>query len=106
MQDTTRMSFFWVIAAIYVLATAKANAEMIKGYPDAIICHPGNSRVIAYLDDVKDDSSALYKPLLAETYATVTPDHILHYQGTKDCDGKSIDQLEKDGQTRKFGSGG
>jgi hypothetical protein len=72
------MSFFWVIAAIYVLAAAKANAEMIKGYPDAIICHLGNSRVIAYLDDVKDDGSALYKPLLAETYATVTPDHILH----------------------------
>ena len=82
MQDTTKMSFFWVIAAIWVLAATKANAEMIKGYPDAIICHPGNSRAIAYLDDVKDDSSALYKPLLAETYATVTPDHILHYHGT------------------------
>src|SRR6516164_4377342 len=106
MHDKTRRSFFWVIAAIGLLAAANANAEMIKGYPDAIICHPGNSRVIAYLDDVKDDSSALYKPLLAETYATVTPDHILHYHGAKDCDGKSIDQLEKDGQTRTFGSGG
>jgi hypothetical protein len=62
MQETKRMSFFWVIAAISVLTAAKANAEMIKGYPDAIICHPGNSRVIAYLDDVKDDGSALYKP--------------------------------------------
>jgi hypothetical protein len=31
-----------------------------------------------------DDSSALYKPLLADTYATVTPDHILHYHGAKD----------------------
>jgi hypothetical protein len=61
----------------------------------AIICHPGNLRAIAYLDDVKDDGSALYKPLLAQTYATVTPDRILHYQGVKDCDGKSIDQLKK-----------
>ena len=87
MQDTTKMSFFWVIAAIWVLAATKANAEMIKGYPDAIICHPGNSRAIAYLDDVKDDGSALYKPLLADFYATVTPDHIFHHQGTQDCDG-------------------
>jgi hypothetical protein len=86
-----------------VLVGAKANAEMIKGYPDAIICHSGDSRVIAYLDDVKDDGSALYKPLLADFYATVTPDHIFHHQGTKDCDGKSIDQLAKDGQTRTFG---
>ena len=40
-------------------------------------------------------SFTLYKPLVAETYATVTPDHVLHYHGVKDCDGKLIEQLEK-----------
>jgi hypothetical protein len=77
---------------------------MLKGYPDAIICHAGDSRLIAYLAVVKDDGSALYKPLLADFYATVTPDHVFHHQGTKDCDGKSIAELEKDGQTRELGS--
>jgi hypothetical protein len=106
MFDTTRISSFWPIAAIGLLTAGTANAEMFKGYPDVIICHAGDSRVIAYLAGLKDDGSALYKPLLAEFYGTVTPDHIFHHQGTKDCDGKSIDQLEKDGQTRTLGSGG
>jgi hypothetical protein len=94
---------FYLVAAIGLLPASQADADMFKGYPDAIVCHSGDSRVVAYLAGVKDDGSALYKPLLAEFYATVTPDHIFHHQGTKDCDGKSIDQLQKDGQTRTFG---
>ena len=105
MHVVRRQWFFYSIAAIGVVAAAQADAEMFKGYPDAIVCRAGDSRVIAYLAAVKDDGSALYKPPLAEFYVTVTPDHVLHHQGTKDCDGKSIDQLEKDGQTRTFGSG-
>jgi hypothetical protein len=99
------MSFFLPIATIGLLAAAQANADMVKGYPDAIICHPGDWAVIAYLAGIKNDGSAVYKPLLAELYATVTPDHVFHHQGSKDCDGKSMDQLEKDGQTRTFSSG-
>jgi hypothetical protein len=93
---------FWLIAAIGLLAAGQADADMFKGYPDAIICRAGDARVVAYLASVKDDGSALYKPPLAELYLTVTPDHIFHHQGTKDCDGKSLDQLRKDGQTRTF----
>jgi hypothetical protein len=103
MLDATRTRFFWPTVAIAVLAASTANAEMFKGYPDAIICRAGDSRVVLYLAGIKDDGSALYKPPLAEFYATVTPDHIFHHQGAKDCDGKSTDQLEKDGQTRAFG---
>ena len=105
MHDRTIKSLFWPIAAVCLLAGTEANADMFKGYPDAIICHAGDSRVIAYLASVKDDGSAVYKPLVAEIYATVTPDHVFHHPGTKDCDGKSIDQLAKDGQTRAFSSG-
>jgi hypothetical protein len=105
MHRAPRKWFFYPIAAIGVLVAAEAYAEMFKGYPDEIICRVGDSQIITYLAAVKDDGSALYKPLLAEFYATVTPDHIFHHQGTKDCDGKSIDQLVKDGQTRTLGSG-
>ena len=104
MDVASKRRIFYPLAAISLLAAARADAEMLKGYPDAIICHAGDSRLIAYLAVVKDDGSALYKPLLADFYATVTPDHVFHHQGTKDCDGKSIAELEKDGQTREFGS--
>jgi hypothetical protein len=30
----------------------------------------------------------------------VTKDRVVHRQGVKDCDGKTLDQLIKDGQTR------
>jgi len=105
MQSRSGSGFFWAAAAIIALTAGKADADMLKGYPDAIVCNAGDSRIVAYLAAVKDDGSALYKPPLADIYVTVTPDHILHHPGTKDCDGKSISQLEKDGQTRTFGSG-
>ena len=105
MRDATKSPFFWPIAAIAIAVATEADADMFKGYPDVIICHAGDSRIVAYLAAVKDDGSALYKPPLADFYATVTTDHIVHHPGTKDCDGKSISQLEKDGQTRTFGSG-
>jgi hypothetical protein len=49
---------------------------------------------------VRDDGSAIYKPLAAANYATLSPDHVFHLEGAKDCDGKSLDQLKKDGRTR------
>ena len=105
MNRAPRKWFFYLSAAIAVLVAAEADAEVFKGYPDAIVCRAGDSQIVAYLAGVKDDGSALYKPPLAEFFATVTPDHIFHHQGTKDCDGKSLDQLKKDGQTRTLGSG-
>lgn len=37
---------------------------------------------------------------LGEEFATVPPDRILHREGASDCNGKSLDQLKRDGQTR------
>src|SRR5262249_48904860 len=105
MIDRTRTWLFTPIAVASVLAAAPPIAEILKGYPDAIICRAGDSRVVAYLASVKDDGSAIYRPPLAEFYITVTPDHILHHQGTDDCNGKSIDQLEKNGQAHTFTEG-
>ena len=104
MRNAMKSRFFLAATTIAALFATSADAEMFKGYPDAIVCRAGDSRVVAYLAAVKDDGSALYKPPLADFYATVTTDHIVHHPGNKDCDGKSLSQLEKDDQTRTFGS--
>jgi hypothetical protein len=85
-----------------MLAGARANAEVFAGYPDVVICSVGQSKEASYIATVRDDGSAIYRPLAATNFDTVTPDHVFHHQGAKDCDGKSIEQLKKDGQTRTF----
>jgi hypothetical protein len=74
-------------------------AGIIEGFPDVVICRAGEMRTIGYLHRVMDDGSAVYMALGGE-FATVTPDRILHREGASDCNGKSLDQLERDGQTR------
>src|SRR5579872_2304031 len=68
MQSRSRLGFSWAAAAIITLTGGKADADMLKGYPDAIVCDAGDSRIVAYLAAVKDDGSALYKPPLADIY--------------------------------------
>jgi hypothetical protein len=73
---------------------------MFAGYPDVIVCSVPGAKVPNYISAVRDDGSAIYKPLAAASFATVAADHVFHLEGSKDCDGKSLDQLRKDGQTR------
>ena len=68
MNTAPRKYFFYLIAAIAVFVAPEADAEVLKGYPDAIVCRVGDSLIISYLAGVKDDSSALYKPPVAEFY--------------------------------------
>jgi hypothetical protein len=75
-------------------------ASMVEGFPDIVICRAGDIRTIGYLHRVMDDGSAVYMALGGE-FATVTPDGVLHREGAEDCDGKSLEQLEQDGQTRE-----
>ena len=102
MYVAIRIGLSWLIGGILVLDASVTKAEMFKGYPDAIICNEGAARVVAYISAVMNDGSAVYT--LAQGSAKVTPDNIFHRKGVKDkdCDGKSLDQLEKDGQTRMF----
>jgi hypothetical protein len=91
--------YLWLIAGL-AFATA-ADAEILKGYPDAIVCRVADAKVVVYIAGVKDDGSAIYRTS-TDIYATITSDHVFHHEGAKDCDGKSIEQLEKAGQTRQF----
>jgi len=102
MHGCIKAGLFWFFAGLPALIASSASAEMIKGYPDTILCRGGDTRGIAYIAGVKDDGSAVYRVLSAEIYLTVTPDRVVHHHGSKDCDGKSLDQLAKDGQTGNF----
>jgi hypothetical protein len=78
-----------------------AKAEIFKGYPDVIVCRVNNTQAAVYIANVNDDGSAVYKTL-GDAFATVTADRVFHREGAKDCDGKTIDQLKKDGQAREL----
>lgn len=91
-----------LLVAPFVLAWAfslPAAAGMVEGYPDVVICRSGEMRTIGYLHRIMDDGSAVYMMALGGEFATVTPDRILHREGASDCDGKSLEQLQRNGQT-------
>lgn len=90
---------FGILAAAAASFAAPAAAGMIEGYPDIVICRAGEMRTIGYLHRVMDDGSAVYMALGGE-FATVTPDRVLHREGASDCNRKTLEQLERDGQTR------
>ena len=83
------------------LQVAIAAAGIIEGYPDVIVCRTSDARVVGYLHRVFDDGSAVYMGL-AGGFATVTPDGVLHRDGAMDCDGKTLKQLEEDGQAQQL----
>ena len=83
------------------MTTNAAHAEIFEGYPDAIICRLANLQAVGYIAFLKDDGSAIYMTL-ANRSGTVTPDHVFHRPGAQDCDGKTLEQLKQDGQTRVF----
>jgi hypothetical protein len=96
-------SIGWLLGASSLLAlpfATPAAASMIEGFPDVVICRAGDMQTVGYLHRVMDDGSAVYMALGGE-FATVTPDRILHREGASNCDGKSLEQLEQDGQTRE-----
>ena len=96
-----------VAALTFMMLTiaAPALAATIEGYPDVVICRSGDKRTVTYLHRVNDDGSATYMTL-GDQFATVTPDGIFRRDGAADCDGKSLEQLEQDDQTRDLGGSG
>jgi hypothetical protein len=89
------------IGAMLGFFATPALAEMIDGYPDAIVCQFTDFRSIGYLHRVNDDGSALYMTL-GQEIAQVSADGVFHREGAKDCDGKTLEQLEDDGQAFEF----
>lgn len=90
---------------VLISLVGSADAAMMDGYPDVIVCQVTDFKAFAYLHRVNDDGSAMYMTL-GQQLATVTPDGIFQREGVPDCNGKSLQQLEKDGQTRDLYSSG
>ena len=80
----------------------QAQAEMIPGYPDAIIRTTPDAKFILRLEKVFGDGSAAYSANLASGVAMVSPDGVFSRPGKNDCHGKTLDQLKRDGQTREL----
>jgi len=97
-----------VIRCLAVISTSiastlafHAQAEMIPGYPDVIICTTSGAKFILRLEKVFPDGSAAYSANLASGVAMVSPDGVFNRAGKNDCHGKTLDQLKRDGQTRE-----
>lgn len=85
-------------AALSAMAPG-ASAEIFRNYPDVIICAIPDGHLAMYVAAVEADGSALYRSL-GNAFATVTPDRVVHHPGSKDCDGRTLDQIIKDNQAR------
>ena len=89
------------IAALIATSLAvPAQAEMIPGYPDVIICSTAGSKFVLRLEKVSADGSAAYSANVTSGVAVVSPEGVFNRPGQNDCHGKTLDQLKRDGQTR------
>ncbi|MEP0322709.1 hypothetical protein [Bauldia litoralis] len=82
----------WGLALAATCGVSTASADIIEGYPDTLVCRIGAERIVGYLHKVNDDGSAIYLTL-AQAFATVTPDGVVHRDGANDCDGKTLEEL-------------
>ena len=95
------------IVFIFLVAPAtsfEARSEMIKGYPDAIVCAAGPNAFVLYIDRTKRDTGDVYYSALGggAGAARIDKDGIFRRQNAPDCDGKSIEQLKSEGKTFNF----
>src|SRR5262245_41203431 len=100
-QSMFAAAIIGLVVSVTFSAATTAKAEIFEGYPDAIICRLADLHAVHYIGFLKNDGSAIYMTT-ANRNATVTPDHVFHRPGAQDCDGKTLDQLKQDGQTRVF----
>ena len=89
-----------IVMLIASSLTSAVRAEMIRGYPDVIICTTPNAKFVLKLQKVLTDGSATYGAEQGSGVAVVGTDKILRREGRNDCNGKSLDQLKQNGQTR------
>ncbi len=75
-----------------------AQAEMIPGYPDVIICSTPESTFVLRIQRVEKDGSASYEN--GNNIIVVDSDRVVQREGDNDCHGKSLETLKRDGQTR------
>ncbi len=87
------------LAVMVGLPTGTGHADMIEGFPDVIICPRGDMNRIVYLDRTFTDGRALYRTL-NDQVVEVGTDRVFRRENEPGCDGKTLDELRANGQTR------
>lgn len=102
----TARSILLACAVVIAMSLHPAAAGLLGDVPDAIVCVLGKGKLVVYAARRLDDGSALYEPLEREFSAVITIDAkgVLHWANRPDCDGKSVEQLRRDGQAVDFAS--
>ena len=90
-----------MLLALLFTTAPIARADMVEGYPDVIVCETRSGLTLLYLTHVSRDGSAVYS--LGREAVKVGPDRVFRRENAQDCDGKTLEQLRKDGQTRSIG---
>ena len=89
-----------------VALAASAQAEIFKGFPDAIVCslppskgRPAPVDVVLHVDARMKGGPVLYKPL-GQTAITVEigDDGVVRAERVKSCDGVTLQQLRDQGR--------
>ena len=101
------------VAFVLLLFTGQSPAGMFKNVPDAIICNVSTANnpnlsgdIVFYLDVRYEDGKVLYtnlgQPLLQ---LSVDTDGVITAGRLKECEGKTLDEIEKEGRALHFHMG-
>ena len=87
------------VIVFIALATAPARAGMFGDLPDVIICSVGKLKAAVYIDEVREDGTAFYKPLgNRPVQLKVGPDRIVRKENLPSCNDITLDELRKQGR--------
>ncbi|MDJ0950424.1 MAG: hypothetical protein QNJ94_16045 [Alphaproteobacteria bacterium] len=87
-----------LVTALFALA-APAQAGMFGDLPDVIICSVGKLKAAVYIDEVREDGTAFYKPLgNRPVQLEVGPDRVVRKENLPSCNDVTLDELRKQGR--------
>ena len=101
------------LTLVLLLFTGQSPAGMFKNVPDAIVCNiytvndPNLSGdIVFYLDVRFDDGRLRYRNLGSPVLQiSVDTDGVITAGGLKECEGKTLDEIEKEGRSLHFDTG-
>jgi hypothetical protein len=101
------------LTLVLLLFTGQSAAGMFKNVPDAIVCNIYTANnpdlsgdIVFYLDVRYDDGRVRYvNPGSNVLQLSVDTDGVITAGGLKECEGKTLDEIEKEGRALHFHMG-
>ena len=85
------------VAVCVVLLPRMAPAEIFSGFPDVIVCTPQKWKIVFYVDRQDDDGVVWYRTMERQV-SQIDKQGIFRRKNGPDCNGKSVEQLRKEGK--------